>query len=397
MRCSGPRVALLIETSKSLGRGVLLGVNRYVKEHKHWSIYLEPRDLGTAPPKWLDRWAGDGIIARVSEPRIADPILRAGLPTVNVSAALPELKFPRVESNPHLQARLAARHFIERGFRNFAFCGERRQFSNWSTRICGYFQAILREAGYDCSAENQYYLGAGRHKDWDVEQEALSAWITSLPKPVGVLAINDPTGLRLLEACHDSGILVPERVAVLGLENDEILCTMADPPLSSLIPNAQMLGYKAAETLDRLMQGEAISDQVTSVEPIGIVTRLSTDVRAHYDDVVAVAVRFIREHACNGIDVEDVVEKVGVSRSCLDRRFRTSLGRTPHQEIVRAKLKVAMQLLAETRLTLTDVALKVGYEHIEYMGVVFRRELGITPGAYREQAIDNPLGQIPEI
>jgi LacI family transcriptional regulator len=397
MRCSGPRVALLIETSKSLGRGVLLGVNRYVKEHKHWSIYLEPRDLGTAPPTWLDRWSGDGIIARVSEPRIAESVLRASLPTVNVSAALPDLKFPRVESNPRSQARLAARHFIERGFRNFAFCGERRQFGNWSMRIGTYFQSILCEGGYDCSPERQYYLGDRPRRDWDAEQESLSAWIASLPKPVGILAVNDPTGLRVLEACHDSAILVPEQVAVLGLENDEILCTMADPPLSSLIPNAQMLGYKAAETLDRLMKGESISSQVNSVEPLGIVTRLSTDVRAHYDDVVAVAVRFIREQACNGIDVEDVVDKVGVSRSCLDRRFRTALGRTPHQEIVRAKLKIAMQLLAETRLTLTDVALKVGYEHVEYMGVVFRRELGITPGAYREQTIDNPLGQIPEI
>jgi len=397
MRSSGPRVALLIESSKGFGRGALLGINRYVKEHEHWSIYLEPRDLAAAPPPWLHRWQGDGIIARITEPRIADAVMKAGLPTVNISAAMPELSIPRIESNPRSQARFAARHFIERGFRSFAFCGEKRQFSSWSARIAGHFWEQLREAGQECVESPEFSLGQENQIDWDSEQEALASWVHQLKKPVGVLAINDPTGLRVLEACHLAEILVPEQAAVLGLENDELVCAMADPPLSSLVPNSQMLGYKAAEILDGLMNGRQPSEQVASVEAIGIVTRQSTDVRAHYDDVVAAAVRFIREHACDGIHVDDVVRKVNASRSCLDRRFKATLGRTPHQEIVRAKLKAAMQLLAETRLSLAEVAFKVGYEHTEYMGVVFRRELGINPKEYREQAIDSPMGQVPDL
>jgi LacI family transcriptional regulator len=397
MRSSGPRVALLIETSKSMGRGILQGVNRYVKEHEHWSIYLEPRDLGTEPPTWLQRWKGDGIIARVSEPRIAEIVLKSKMPAVNVSAALPELPFPRVECSPSSQARLAARHFVERGFHNFAFCGDKKHFNNWSTRIAAHFSACVRGSANGCEMIAEYYLGGRKIKDWDTEQDALAEWVAQLRKPVAILTINDPTGLRILEACHKAGIDVPESAAVLGLENDELVCSMADPALSSLIPNAQIVGYKAAEILDLIMKGQAACDQVISVEPIGIVTRQSTDVRAHYDDVVAAAVRFIRERAYDRIGVDDIVRKVNVSRSSLDRHFKSILGRTAHEEILRTKLKAAMQLLAETKLSLAEVAAKVGFEHTEYMGVVFRRELGITPGAYRDQAMNDPLGQVPDV
>lgn len=395
-QASAPRVALLVETSKAFGRGVLLGVNRYVKEHEHWSIYLEPRDLGTIPPPWLATWSGDGIIARISEPRIADIVLNTGLPTVNVSAAMPELTLPRVESNPHSQGKMAARYLFERGFRNFAFCGDKQRFWNWSQRVAaGYWEFLSQSLDGEVS-QAMHYIGAERKRDWDAEQAALETWISSLPKPLAILAVNDPVGLRLLEACHRTGFQVPEHVVVLGLENDELVCALADPPLSSLIPNSQMVGYRAAEMLDAMIRGELPAEPVTSIEPVGIVTRLSTDITAHHDDVVANALIFIRKNACNGISVEDVVRSLKVSRSSLDRRFQATLGRSPHEEIVRAKMKRAMQLLAETSLNLSEIAFKVGYEHAEYMSVVFKRELGITAKEYRAQSSDSPMGQIPE-
>lgn len=391
------RVALLVETSKSLGRGILLGINRYVKEHEHWSIYLEPRDLETMPPPWLATWQGDGIIARVSSPKIAEIVIATSLPTVNVSSALPDLALHRVESNPHSQGRIAARYLFERGFRSFAFCGDEMHFSNWSRRVAVGFWEFLKECLDSEIPTREHYLGATKRLDWDKEQALLGRWIGDLPKPVAILSINDPIGLRVLEACHKSGYQVPEHVAVLGLDNDELLCAMADPPLSSLIPNSQRLGYMAAEILDGLMRGQCPVNPVTSVEPVGIVTRLSTDVTAHHDDVVATALIFIRKNACKGIVVDDIVKHVAISRSSLDRRFQSLLGRTPHDEIVRTKLKRAMQLLAETQLSLSEVAFKVGYEHAEYMSVVFRRELGVSAREYRIQANDAPMGQIPDL
>ncbi|MGD9635455.1 MAG: substrate-binding domain-containing protein [Pirellulales bacterium] len=391
-----PKIALLIETSKSYGRGILRGIDRYVKEHVPWSLYLEPRALGTLPPPWLGRWKGDGIIARISDPKIAEIVLNVDLPTVNLSSAMPDLKFPCIESSPRTQARMAACHLLERGFQNFAFCGDGGQFNNWSLRVEGYFRAFLRHSGRSGMTIADRYLGKSRY-DWDSEQDALAEWIARLPKPIGVLAINDPTGLRVLEACQRAGAMVPEQVGVIGLENDDLVCSMSDPPLSSLMLNSQQVGFQAAELLDNLMAGKPTPDRIISVEPIGIVTRQSTDIQAHPDEVVAKAIRFIRNRACEGINVEDVLQEVKVSRSSLDRRFKTALGRSPHEEIVRAQLKVAMKLLAETELNLLDIAIKTGYNHPEYMGVVFRRELGITPGEYRRQAANSPLGKVPEL
>jgi LacI family transcriptional regulator len=391
-----PRIALLIETSKSYGRGILRGIDRYVKEHVAWSLYLEPRALGTLPPPWLRRWKGDGIIARISDPNIAEVILNVDLPTVNLSSAMPELAFPCIESCPRAQARMAARHLLERGFQNFAFCGDGGQFNNWSLRVEGYFRGFLRHAGRRGMTINDLYLGKSR-SDWDAEQEALAMWISRLPKPNGILAINDPTGLRVLDACHRAGVMVPEQVGVIGLENDDLVCSMTDPPLTSLMLNSQQVGYQAAELLDNLIAGKPAPNRIISVEPVGIVTRQSTDIQAHPDEVVAKAIRFIRKCACEGIKVEDVLSEVRVSRSSLDRRFKTALGRTPHEEIVRAQLKAAMQLLAETELNLLEIAIKTGYNHPEYMGVVFRRELGITPGEYRRQAANSPLSKVPDI
>jgi LacI family transcriptional regulator len=396
MPTSTPKIALLIETSKSYGRGILRGIDRYVKEHVPWSMYLEPRALGTLPPPWLNRWQGDGIIARISDPKIAEIILNVDLPTVNLSSAMPDLKFPCIESSPRTQARMAARHLLERGFQNFAFCGDGGQFNNWSLRLEGYFRASLRHARRGGLTIADRYLGKNR-QDWETEQQSLADWIAMLPKPIGILTVNDPTGQRVLEACHRAGVMVPEQVGVIGLENDDLVCSMSDPPLTSVMLNSQQVGYLAAELLDNLITGQPAPSRIVSVEPIGVVTRQSTDIQAHPDEVVAKAIRFIRNRACEGINVEDVLEEVKVSRSSLDRRFKSALGRSPHEEIVRAQLKVAMKLLTETELNLLDIAIKTGYNHPEYMGVVFRRELGMTPGEYRRQAADSPLGSVPDL
>jgi LacI family transcriptional regulator len=395
MQSRSYKVALVVETSKSYGRGILQGINRYTKENETWSIYLMPQLSEGSSPTWLRNWKGDGIIARLSDPKVAQAILRAELPTVNLGLPLPNVTIPCVQSNPRSIARIVARHFLERGFRNFGFCGDKQSRDDWSPRVASEFRSVLRHAGHHGYDVVERCLGnlPTDWEDWDKEQVELGRWISRLPKPIGVFAINDSIGMQVLEACHQIGAAIPDHVAVLGLENDELVCSLASPPLSSVSINAEMIGYRAAQLLDDLMRGVDPSKKTVTVEPISVVTRQSTDVQGHVDEIVAKAVRFIRNWAPEGINVDDVLREVNVSRSSLDRRFKAALGRTPHEEIVRAQLNVAMQLLTDTDFNLTQIAIKSGFKHAAYMGAVFRRELNMTAGQYR-QFCDSAIRQV---
>jgi LacI family transcriptional regulator len=190
----------------------------------------------------------------------------------------------------------------------------------------------------------------------------------------------------VLDACRGAGLAIPDEVAVLGVDNDELLCELAAPPLSSVMPNTLRTGYEAAALLDRMMRGEAVRPVAHLIPPVGVVARQSTDVLALDDRAVAQAVRFIREHACEGINVGDVLRGVPLSRRVLEQRFRRLLGRTPREEILQVRLARVKQLLTETDLTLYRVAERTGFEHVEYLSVVFKRETGRTPRQFRTAA-----------
>jgi LacI family transcriptional regulator len=223
-----------------------------------------------------------------------------------------------------------------------------------------------------------------------VEVDAVAQWIQSLPKPLGLMACNDFRGIQALDACRRAGIAVPEEVAVIGVDNEELVCTLAYPPLSSVVPDARRIGYEAAALLDRLMRGEPEPATPLSIPPAEVVTRLSTDVNAITDPEVAAAMRFIREHACEGIGVHDILCQVPVSRSVLQRRFRRLLGRSIHAVIAGVRLRHAKQLLVETDLPLAAIAKRTGFSHVEYLCAAFRQSVGSPPGAYRREHAQVP-------
>jgi LacI family transcriptional regulator len=375
-------VALLIETSNGYARGLLNGIIAYVREHERWSIYLGEHGRGDDPPRWLRRWRGDGIIARIENDRIANAVVESGLPAVDVSAARKVAPLPWVETDDRAIADAGARHLLERNFRQLAFCGDDR--FNWSRWRCQHFQHIAAQAAVPCSI---YRPSARARRDWDAMENEIGRWLLSLPRPVGVMACYDIRARHVLDACRRVGLAVPDQVAVVGVDNDEFLCDLSDPPLSSVAPDTGRTGYEAAALLDRLMSGrERQHGQAIFVEPLGVVTRRSTDVLALGDADVSAAVRFIREHACDGIAVKDVLEKVPLSRRVLEGRFRKLLGRTPHDEIARIRLERVRQLLRETRLPLWDIAGRSGFRTAEYLATAFRREFGTSPDAYRKSA-----------
>jgi LacI family transcriptional regulator len=218
-----------------------------------------------------------------------------------------------------------------------------------------------------------------------LEQERIMAWLKALPKPAGVMTCNDYRGQHVLDACVRLDLAVPEEVAVIGVDDEEELCELCEPPLSSVVPNAEMVGYKAAELLDHLMSGGTARQPRLEVPPIEVVTRQSTDVLAIEDPEIAAAVRYIRENACQGAKVEDVLDDVPLSRSILERRFRKYLGHSPQALIRQTRLKRVKQLLIETDLTLAKISALAGFRHQEHMCVLFKKVIGESPGAYRRK------------
>jgi len=374
-------VALLIETSNSYARGLLEGVTGYLRHHDHWSIYLPEQQRGGSPPDWLPRWQGDGIIARIETEEIARAVRNAGLPVVDVSAArhLPDI--PWVETDDEAIAEIAADHLVARGFRHLAFCGD--PGFNWSIWRRQHFERFVREAGRECHIHESISLKDSSYS-WSRERRGLVAWLKRLPRPVGILACYDIKAQKLLDVCRELGISVPEGAAVLGVDNDALLCELADPPLSSVRCNTYRTGYQAASLLDRMMSGAKIGPTSLLIKPLGIVTRQSTDTLAIGDPDVAAAVRFIREKAYSGIDVGDVLQAVPLSRRILENRFLKILGRTPHQEITRLRIGRVKRLLVGTDLPLAEIAARTGFRHPEYMSVAFKKAVGMPPGRYRQ-------------
>jgi len=388
---SAYKVALLIETSNRYGRDLLYGVREWIqKRGEKWSIRFTEQSRHAPIPGWLADWQGDGIIARVDSPQIATALKRIKLPVVDVSADRLKSEFPRVSIDNEAVARLAVAHLKGRGLRNIAFIGDRRFM--WARQREDEFRRLMAKVGEPI----RIYKGPasdGKGNGSDSELRRISRWLKSLPRPVGVFACYDNRALQVLEACQLSDFSVPDDVAVIGVDDDEVLCQLCDPPLTSVLPNARLTGFEAAATLSRMMHGERLASQTRFIEPIRVVERQSTDATAVNDTKIAAAVRYINEHACEGIDVSDVLKAVPISRTLFDSRFKALLGHSPHQHIVNKRIEHAKQLLFDSDLAITVIAELAGFLSVSYLSSVFRRETGMTPYAYRTKLRTNRSNQ----
>uniref|UniRef100_A0A7C2JYV1 DNA-binding transcriptional regulator n=1 Tax=Schlesneria paludicola TaxID=360056 RepID=A0A7C2JYV1_9PLAN len=377
----------MVETATIYGRRILHGITRYLRSHEPWSVFLEQHELGAEPPPWLSRWRGQGVITRVMSGEFAAWLRKTKLAVVDLNDRIPNVGFPRINSDDETIGRLAAEHLLDRGFRSFGYCGFSGEL--WADRRQAGFARRLAAAGFECTTFQSPWV-MPRTATWERQQEQITTWLSSLSRPVGLLTCNDMRGQHVLDACTRLGWSVPEEAAVIGVDDDALLCELCEPPLSSVIPNPERLGYEAAELLDQLMRGETATAEDRFLPPVGVSTRQSTDVLAIDDPQTAAAVRFIREHACQGAGVADVLLAVPQSRTALERKFRKYLGRSPQAEIRNVQIKRAKQLLAETDLKLDRIAELTGFEHPEYLSVVFKRITGQTPGQFRRGALATP-------
>ena len=362
----------------------LQGIVDYERSHRQWSTFLDDdarteRDSGFL---YSEKW--NGVISRHTSPSLVASCRELGIPLVDLddSPVIPGI--PKIRPDNTAIGHLGAEHFLERGFRHFGFCG----FSNetWSCERRDGFVEALSLAGHTCSVFEIEYPGVIT-PEWNASQTTgLASWLRRLPKPAAVMACVDVWAFQAIIAADHVGLLVPEEVAILGVNNDTMRCELSYPPLSSVILDAHRSGYFAAEVLDRMLRGEDPGSVDTRIEPTGVFSRLSTDILAVGDKNVAAALSFIRERACRGICVDDVLVHAAASRSQLEKRFRQCIGRSPQAEIRRVQLARVKELLVETDFPLKTIASMTGFEHLEYMSVVFKRLTGESPGQFRKIA-----------
>ncbi len=382
-----PRVALLVETSRGFGREFLLGMARYSRLHGPWSFHITPGDYKQVVPK-MKQWGGSGIIARIADQRIAKAVIDANVPTIAIGLTDEQMKkgsplaaFSEISSDPAEVSRLAAEHLIDRRLTRFAYVGSDDR--GWSAQRERTFRDFLVQRGFNPFI----YSSPPRLRDriWEKEQSILARWMSKLPTPIGVFACDDDRGREVLEACKLAGLNVPEDVAVVGVDNDEVFCELADPPLSSIALNAETAGYRAAAHLDAMMQGRVKKKQRIVVEALGVVTRRSTDIVAVDDEDIAAALKFIRQQHGRGISVDRVAQEVAMSRRSLEKRFRDTIGRTILEEIQLTRLERAKRLLMETTHPISKVAEMAGFGSAGYFIQFFQKQVGKTPRKYRAE------------
>ncbi|MEX0642719.1 MAG: DNA-binding transcriptional regulator [Pirellulales bacterium] len=390
------RVLLLIDARCSVGAGILRGVNSYAHTNELWTIDLCLADRD--PVEWLNHNKGNGIIAQVASCELHESLRAYRLPILDVAGAYPPGDIPGVVADEVAIGELAAEHLLLRQFRHFGYFGGVGPY--WSQMRCQSFAHAIEGTGFTCQVLqlplDSQRVRAAPHTG--SAEQALTAWVRQIPKPIGVMCDNDLHGWNLVKVCRSEGIAVPDEVAILGVDNDQLLCDLTAPTLSSMELDAFGVGLVAARMLDQWMRGRRPTSRVTRIKPRGVVSRGSTNVVATSDSDVSRAVRMIRQQACEGIQVDDVLETMPFSRRVFERRFKEILGHTPYQEILSVRFRRVVELLTETELSIAEIAARSGFGYPEDLSRSFKRRYGMPAQKYREQHSIIPLtNRRPEI
>jgi len=416
-------IALVLPTEFAYARGVLRGIIAATRERNLYAAGMPQRKFADLPwlfrvyrgiyghsskylTRWFNDWNPDGIICQIYDDRLAKVYRQTRKPVVELFESRSKSEFPRILPDDVATGELAARHFLERGFRHFAYFGA--PWMLWSReREVGFHGEIEKtfrtrvESGragdsgpftfssYDSGRDSGAAAFGGSHER---RAAAMGSWLRTLPRPLALFSANDLWGFELLQAAREGGLNVPEDVAILGVDDEELLCEIAHPPLSSIRIGAEQIGRLSVALLEQLLRNKRAPATIPRVAPIEVVTRQSTDVLAVDDADVAAALRHIRQHAVKGLSVKQLLDEVPVNRRTLERRFISVLGHTPLEEIRRIRMERAKVLL-QTDLPIYEVANQCGFATPEYMATSFLQAMGMTPTAYRRQFTPRPRWQ----
>ena len=377
-----PRIAILMDTATTWSRTIIEGIGRYTDEHGSWDIFLEPR--GFDQPHYVpDGWQVEGVIARIHQREMYERLAKRNIPVVNVSnIRIKGIETPRVVPDEPAFVRMGMDHLLGLGLKHFAYCGDPGRI--YTAQRIRTFGDTIREMAGECHI---YRRGKGvtARSSWREQLADRGRWLQSLPKPVGVITWGVTQARRVSDACRMIDIHVPEEVAIVSVDYDDLINTMSRPALTGLRWPTRRQGYMAASLLDRMMRGEKVSNEPILLQPLGVAPRESTDMLAVSDHRLRQALRYIREHACEGIDVGHVLKNVPMARRTLERRFVYWVGRSPAAEIRRLRLERARQLLTDTTIPIADIASAAGWKYVEHMIPAFKDAFGQTPLQYRKR------------
>jgi LacI family transcriptional regulator len=383
MPLSAKTIGLFVRADLSIKRELLRSVAREAQIRGNWELLLLApvnRHVGFSVPPDVD-----GLLVWPDEPTEVEPLLAAGTPTVFMGHIKPTRDAARIMFDNHEIGRLIAGGFIERGFRHFAAYCQRGGYVYSDDRLAGFRERVAEETKAEPALFDGTTMGAEPAK-WQAGLEALEGWLRGLPKPVGVFCDTDQAGADLLRACQHLGVPVPDEVAVIGVGDDDLLCALAHPPLSSVSLGGREAGRLAATMLEERMRFPRRAPKTRVVREFVLMERASSDMLAVEDEAVATALRTIRERATQGIGVDAVVRTTGLSRRMLELRFKAATGRTLHDDILRVRLERAKSLLATTDLTVAEVAERSGCAEPQRLCELFARKLNATPVEWRRRS-----------
>ena len=378
------KVALVFKTRLEENQRILAAISKFNRFHENWSAFVDDQAVSQQDPTWLLNQHWDGVITRHSTAELIQGCVEKNIPVVDLTDG-PRFNqsVPKLRPDNWAIGHQGAEYFIEKGYQHFAFCG----FSSetWAQDRENGFKEALELAGRTFQSFDSSYPQVNE-PDWEQKEELkICEWLDSLPQPLAMMCCNDLRALQALHACRQLDLRVPEEVAILGVNNETVRCELSNPQLSSIPVNTDYYGQVAAQYLTDLMNGVSVSKMEQLIDPLEVVTRRSTDMFSIDDKHVAEALHIIKNNACEGITVDAIVGQVPVSRSILERRFRKHIGRSPQEEIRSVQIQKIKQLLKETNYTLAHIAEIAGFDHPEYMSVVFKKQLKMTPIQYRKK------------
>lgn len=379
------RIALIMPTIANYNRALIDGITAYSREHGPWRLVLQAETEHDRIEPWVIRWKPDGVLARITGPRMAKPLRRLGIPVVDLLEESGDSGIPRIVCDDRETVRRAVDHLMDRYLRHFAYVGRHDVYFSQQRRM--FFREYL-QSHHDTIART----GGSQITFQDISlpwksmphlHVELVDWLRALPKPVGVVACNDVWGAQVLRVCNEFDLRVPDEIAVVGIDDDPVICQMCTPTLSSIGVNARTIGYRAAAMLHGMIARGDSPPLETFVEPGPVLARASTDTLAIPDADVAAAIRYLRSRACEHLTIKQVAATLGMSRRTLERTFSHHVGHSPAVEITRARLERARELLIATDLPLATIARRTGFFHAETLHRVFKKQFGGTPGEYR--------------
>ena len=368
------RIAVMMPREYRFGREIILGAAKYCMTHGMSLLHL-----GVVSPEELDdprKAEAEGVISYAANPAMADKFRKWGLPLVSTSSRFSDAGTTAVLADNVRVGQQGAQHLIDRGFRSLAYLGIA---GHWYSQLRGDgFRAVASAAGIDCRMTDDVSFDLSDRP----QESSMAAWLKALPLPIGLMCCNDIRSRHVLEICRVLHLRVPQDVAILGCDNDEVICQGMDPMLSSVDPNAYRIGYEAASVLARMLQGRKVEDR-TLVPPLGVVPRASTYTTPAADPTIAIALNFIHDKSEEPLGVREIAARVGMSRRTLERKFEKHVGWSIATAIRRAHIERAKQLLIDTDISLEEVAEASGLKYVRQLRIAFLRETGSSPSQFR--------------